>query len=65
VVGTRRIIEQLEEQRRQELQVRAKGASTRTSSDASLDRNPVFQQLRVSLADAEANVASLRSNLVA
>jgi polysaccharide chain length determinant protein (PEP-CTERM system associated) len=65
VVGTRRIIEQLEEQRRQELLARSKAAPGRSSSDSSLDRNPVFQQLRVSLADAEANVASLRSNLSA
>jgi polysaccharide chain length determinant protein (PEP-CTERM system associated) len=65
VVGTRRIIEQLEEQRRQELLARSKAVPGRSSSNSTLDRNPVFQQLRVSLADAEANVASLRSNLSA
>jgi hypothetical protein len=35
------------------------GASGKTVE--SVDRNPVFQQMRVSLADAEANVASLRA----
>jgi polysaccharide chain length determinant protein (PEP-CTERM system associated) len=65
VVGTRRIIEDLENQRRQELQARTKAASGRAPSESNIDRNPVFQQLRVSLADAEANVASLRATLAA
>ena len=65
VVGTRRIIEQLEEQRRQEVQARTKAAaaSAGRSGEAAADRNPVFQQLKVSLAEAEANVASLRAKL--
>ena len=63
VVGTRRIIEQLEDQRRQELQARTKAASGRAPTESNIDRNPVFQQLRVSLAEAEANVASLRATL--
>jgi polysaccharide chain length determinant protein (PEP-CTERM system associated) len=63
VVGTRRIIEELEAQRRQELQAREKAASGRSSPGSSVDRNPVFQQLRISLAEAEANVASLRAKL--
>ncbi|HEX3631956.1 MAG TPA: XrtA system polysaccharide chain length determinant [Casimicrobiaceae bacterium] len=63
VVGTRRIIEELEAQRRQELQARDKAMSGRSSTGSNVDRNPVFQQLRISLAEAEANVASLRAKL--
>jgi polysaccharide chain length determinant protein (PEP-CTERM system associated) len=62
VVGTRRIITQLEEQRKQELQARVASAAPDRPID-SADRNPVFQQLRVSQAEADANVASLRAKL--
>jgi polysaccharide chain length determinant protein (PEP-CTERM system associated) len=61
VTGTRRIIEQLEQQRKQEVAALAKDA--RPGEPASADRNPVYQQLKVALASAEANVASLRSTL--
>ena len=65
VVGTRRIIEQLEEQRRQEVQARTKAAAAFASrpGEGGADRNPVFQQLKVSLAEAEANVAALRAKV--
>ena len=64
VVGTQRVIAQLEEQRRQYIQARAKAAAKSPgSAEAAMDRNPVFQQLRVSLADAEADVASLQSKV--
>ena len=63
VLGTRRVIAALEEQRKEDVQAREK--ATRSSGRAidPVDRNPVFQQMRVSLADAEANVASLRARL--
>ncbi len=61
VTGTRRIIEQLEQQRKQEIEALAKDAPR--GEPASVDRNPVYQQLKVALASAEANVASLRSTL--
>ncbi len=64
VVGIRRIIEQLEEQRRQEVQVLNKSVvASGKGAEPSADRNPVYQQLRVALAAADANVASLRSTL--
>jgi len=63
VVGTRRIIAQLEEQRAKELQVRANAAVATGRPIDAADRNPVFQQLRVSQAEADANVASLRAKL--
>jgi polysaccharide chain length determinant protein (PEP-CTERM system associated) len=64
VLGTRRVIAALEEQRKEDVQARQKAtqASGGKGGD-SPDRNPVFQQMRVSLADAEANVASLRARL--
>lgn len=61
VVAARRMIAQLEQQKRQEAEARAKlagGKGARSSGN-----NPVFQRLRIALAEAEANVASLRSQL--
>ncbi len=58
VVGTRRMINELEEQKREEIAARKKVA---VSSPASLtNNNPVYQQLKISLAENEATVASLR-----
>lgn len=57
VVGTRRLIKDLEEQKRQELVARKKFAAA--NPGASVSNNPVYQQLKVSLAESEANVASL------
>lgn len=58
VVGTRRMIKELEEQKRDEISARKKAA---VSSPASLaNTNPVYQQLKISLAENEATVASLR-----
>jgi len=58
VVGTRRMILELEEQKRAEIAARKKVA---VSSPASIaNTNPVYQQLKVSLAENEATVASLR-----
>jgi polysaccharide chain length determinant protein (PEP-CTERM system associated) len=64
VVGTRRIIAQLEEQKREEAEARKKAAAEKSGGKAPpavASANPVFQQLRVSLAESEANVASLRA----
>jgi polysaccharide chain length determinant protein (PEP-CTERM system associated) len=64
VVGVKRIIDQLEEQRKQEVAALNKVAPVGASSaDAASARNPVFQQLKIALAAAEANVASLRATL--
>jgi len=61
VVGTRRLIKDLEEQKRQELLARKKFAAANPGSAVS--NNPVYQQLKVSLAESEANVASLRARV--
>ena len=58
VVGTRRMIKELEAQKQEEIMARKK---TDPASPASLiNNNPVYQQLKLSLAENEATVASLR-----
>lgn len=61
VIGTRRLIKDLEEQKRQEILARKKYAAA--NPGASVSNNPVYQQLKVSLAEAEANAASLRARV--
>jgi polysaccharide chain length determinant protein (PEP-CTERM system associated) len=61
VVGTRRLIRELEEQRREEVAARRKAGMGNPS--ITMSNNPVYQQLRVSLAEAEASVASLRTRV--
>jgi polysaccharide chain length determinant protein (PEP-CTERM system associated) len=64
VVGTRRVIAELQEQRKQEVQALEKAAAASAKpTEPSAERNPVFQQMKVSLSDAEATVASLRAKL--
>jgi len=64
VIGTRRVIAELEAQRKEDLESlqKAQAAAGRPTENAP-ERNPVFQQMRVSLSDAEANVASLRARV--
>jgi len=62
VVGTRRVIAELEEQRRQELQAREKAAASGRPVEPT-DRFSAIQQIRVAYADAEAKVASTQSKL--
>jgi len=61
VIGTRRLIKDLEDQKRQELVARKKFATANPGS--SISNNPVYQQLKVSLAETEANVASLQARV--
>jgi polysaccharide chain length determinant protein (PEP-CTERM system associated) len=65
VIGTRRVIAALEEQKTEELKAREKAAAASGKAPESASRNPVYQQMRASLADAEANVASLKARLSA
>jgi len=62
VIGTRRIIAELEEQRKKEIEARRKLAPA-GSSFGSVDKNPVYQQLKIAHAEAEAKVAALRSRV--
>jgi len=58
VVGTRRMIGELEEQKKSEIAARNKAALS--SPVSAVNSNPVYQQLKISLAENEATVASLR-----
>lgn len=63
VQSTRRTIAQLESQRRGELETLKSQQSPSKMRAAMTAANPVFQKLRISLAEAEANIASLRGQL--
>jgi polysaccharide chain length determinant protein (PEP-CTERM system associated) len=63
VATTRRLLERLEEQRKVEIEARKKAVVAKAAAPVSNDRNPVFQQLRISLAEAEASVAAARAKL--
>lgn len=64
VVATRKLIARLEEQQQAqqvaEEAARAKAAENKVAPRVSASTNPVFQKLKVSLADAESAVAALR-----
>ena len=60
VVGAKKVIAQLEEQKRDEIKARQKAGGGKTLST---NANPVLQQLKISLAEAEANVAALRARV--
>jgi polysaccharide chain length determinant protein (PEP-CTERM system associated) len=62
VIGAKRIIEQLEEEKKEELAARASAAPGRTPG-FNVNANPVYQQLKLSLAESEANVASLSARV--
>lgn len=61
VINAQRMIKDLEEQKRQELAARKKTMTGKPGSTVST--NPVYQQLKVSLNEAEARVASLRARV--
>ncbi|MBA3033111.1 MAG: chain length-determining protein [Gammaproteobacteria bacterium] len=62
VIGARRVIKDLEEQKRQDIAARKK-ATAASPVMTSLNANPAYQQMKVSLTDAEARVASLRARV--
>ena len=64
VVGTRRILADLEKQRVAMIEARRRaGPDAPPADSARLERNPVYQQIKITLADAEGNVAALRATL--
>ncbi|MCW5621427.1 MAG: chain length-determining protein [Burkholderiales bacterium] len=68
VTGTRRVLAELEAQRQERLEALRKAIAEDKSEGArampGVERNPVYQQLKLSLAEAEANTAALRGRLV-
>ena len=62
VVATRKLISQLEEQKKEEIDAR-RNAAAESPSKLSASNNPVFQRLKIALAEAEANIASLRARV--
>lgn len=61
VLGARRVLKELEEQRKQEIAARKKTASGAPAVVVS--SNPVFQKLKIALGEAEAQAASLRARV--
>lgn len=61
VVAVRRTLGQLEAQRKIEMEARAKASNGKVTGSAAT--NPVYQRLRIALAEAEAQAASLRTQL--
>ena len=59
VIATRRLIARLEEQKQEEAEVRRRAAQSNPVRPA-VSTNPVFQQVKLALAEAEASVAALR-----
>jgi polysaccharide chain length determinant protein (PEP-CTERM system associated) len=59
VVGTKRLIARLEQERQQELDARQRAAASKPAARAS-SSNPVQQRITFALAEAEATIASLR-----
>lgn len=61
VVGARRLIKDLEDQKRQEVAALRKAAEG--NPGAAFNGSPLYQQLKISMAEAEANVATLRTRV--
>ncbi len=61
VVGSRRLIKALEEEKSEK--IAAQKLLAQNNPAASINSNPVYQQLKVSLAENEATVASLRARV--
>ena len=62
VAGARRVIKDLEEQKRQEIAARKKAAAANPAV-ASVNANPFYQQMKVSLSETEARIAALRARV--
>lgn len=60
VIGARRVIAQLEEQKRKEIDAMRKAGGGQTGAPGA---NPVFQQLKMARSEADARVASLRARV--
>ena len=62
VIGTRRVIADLEAQKAEEVKARRERAPAAVTS---VNSNPVYQQMKLAMSEAEASVASLRARVSA
>lgn len=62
VAATRRMIAALEEQRRQEVEARRRAAA-KAQAKSPAATNPVFQRIKIAMAEADSNVAALRARV--
>jgi polysaccharide chain length determinant protein (PEP-CTERM system associated) len=62
VIATRRLIDQLEADKKRELDAR-RAAASKAGRLPSSSTNPVFQQIKIALAESEANIASLTARV--
>ncbi len=68
VLGTRRVLSELEKQRNEQLEARRAAISALPPTEqrsSSVNRNPVYQQLKLNLSEAETTVASSRARVQA
>lgn len=63
VISNRRLIAGLEEQKRQEIAAHARAAAANPAQAGPTDGNAFAQQMKIAQAEAEANVASLRTRV--
>lgn len=61
VINAKRLIRDLEEQKRLELALRRKAAAGKPATP--VNANPVYQQMKIALSSAESSVASLRARV--
>lgn len=62
VAATRRLISSLEEQKRQELDARRRAAAM-AQAKSPAPTNPVFQRIKIAMAEADSNIAALRARV--
>lgn len=62
VAATRRMIAALEEQRRHEVEARRRAAA-KAQAKSPAATNPVFQRIKIAMAEADSNVAALRARV--
>ena len=62
VIGTRRVLQQLEVQKDAEVKKRREAMPERSGA-MNVNANPVYQQMKLALSEAEARVASLRARV--
>jgi polysaccharide chain length determinant protein (PEP-CTERM system associated) len=63
VVASRRLVAELKEQRDKEVEARRKAMEAASQRSYSSGNNPVFQRIKIALAETESRIASLRGRI--